>query len=122
MLSLLRSPRLRALALLVQVAALFCQLSEGTGREHCPHHDLPAATTAMAHGAGHEQHQQHGASHACTCLGDCASSLAVLPAADAAALPNARLAYRLVSAVACHSFTPALQFRLPPALGPPHSA
>jgi len=117
-----RSRRLQSLALLVQVLALFCQLSDGTGREHCPHHDLPAVSMAMAHMAGHGHHDPHSPGHPCHCLCDCAATDAVLPAPDVAALPVAttRNAERGTFQVTVPEFPS--QHRFPPALGPPPSA
>ncbi len=117
-----RHRRLQSLALLVQVLALFCQLYDGAGLEHCPHHDLPAASVAMAHMAGHGQHDAHGQGHACRCLGDCATVVAVLPAPDSAALPELVLRNAERGTVQHRAPTSSAQFRLPPAIGPPLSA
>jgi hypothetical protein len=123
MLPRLRSPRLRSLALLVQIVALFCQLVDGTGRQHCPHHDLPAgaASAAMVHGAGHEHHQDHDRNHSCRCLGDCSTAFIALASRSPAPLRTAG-ADRLPALVRLSAVPAAIQYRLPPSIGPPRSA
>jgi len=122
MLRLLRAPRLRSLALLVQALALVCQLVEGTGREHCPHHDLPTAAVAMAHMAGHEHQQPGGQGHSCRCLSDCAIGHAALPAPDVAGLPQVAASSERVAATPHPALRTASPHRFPPSLGPPLSA
>jgi hypothetical protein len=123
MLRILRSPRLRSLALMVQVAAVFCQLVEGTGRQHCPHHDLPApaASAAMVHGAGHQHHQDHDRNHSCRCLGDCSTAFTAL-ASRSPTPPRIAGDYRLPILPRLGAIPPAPQYRLPPSIGPPRSA
>ena len=109
----------------MQVVALACQLVEGTGAEHCIHHDMGAAASTMAAGMAmggmHHSSPAEGKGHTCRCLGDCHSSLAVLPTPSVQGLPETS-AIQEVSSTA-PVFTPFdPQFRLPPALGPPHSA
>jgi hypothetical protein len=118
-----RSSVLRSLALLVQVAAVLCQLAEGTGRLHCPHHDLvPSQSMAgmdhgMDHGAGPMQHNGP-AGHACTCLGECCLAAAVLPSSP---LPGFTVAVlREAAPRLTHQLPPLrLETRQPPSTGPP---
>lgn len=123
MLRPLRTGPLRALALLVQVVVLACQLVEGTGREHCAHHDMGAATPAMAMATGHHHGASHGDSnsHSCRCLGDCHSAMVVAPAPEAAPLPQGRTT-RLSTPTLAAPPSVDSQFRLPPSIGPPLSA
>ena len=121
-----RTPAYRGLVLLVQVAAVLCQLAEGTGRLHCPHHDLVPnqAMAGMAHGMGHGARQSHHgtpAGHACTCLGECNLAAGALPSSP---VPEFAVA---VSRGAPARFTcqlPSLRLeaRQPPSTGPPRSA
>ena len=126
LLLLRRDPAVRGLAFLVQVAALLCQLAEGTGRVHCPHHDLvPGQPMAgMDHGMDHgggRSHQGTPAGHACTCLGECCVVGGALPSSSipgfaVAVLHEAGPRFaRLLSPL--H-----LEGRQPPSTGPPFSA
>jgi hypothetical protein len=120
-----RTPAARGLALLVQVVAVLCQLAEGTGRVHCPHHDLVAgqAMAGMDHGMDHAPgHSHHGtpAGHACTCLGECCMTAGALPSSQ---LPEFAAAIsRLLPTPRTHAL-PAilLEARQPPSTGPPLS-
>jgi hypothetical protein len=117
-----RSPWLRSLALLVQVAAVLCQLAEGTGRVHCPHHDLVPghAMAGMDHGAGHHQHGSP-AGHACTCLGACNPAAGALPSSPIPAIVVA--VSRLTDPALLHTLPlRAADPRQPPSTGPPLSA
>jgi hypothetical protein len=125
LLLLRRAPATRGLALLVQVVAVLCQLAEGTGRVHCPHHDLvPDRAMAgmdhgMDHGAGHSHHGTP-AGHACTCLGECCVVAGALPSSS---IPGFILA---VSYEAGPQFARLLsplhlEARQPPSTGPPLS-
>jgi len=121
-----RAPGLRGLVLLVQVVAVLCQLAEGTGRVHCPHHDLAPgqAMAGMGQGMDHDAgHSHHGtpAGHACTCLGECCVAAGVLPSSP---LPEFAVATsRHFPTPLTHSL-PAflLEARQPPSTGPPLSA
>jgi uncharacterized protein involved in copper resistance len=125
-----RSPTLRSLALLVQVAAVLCQLAEGAGRLHCPHHDLvPSQAMAgmdhemgpgMEHGAA-PVHHKGAAGHACTCLGECCLSAGALPSSPMPALVIA--VTRSAPARFSLQLAPRhLEARQPPSTGPPASA
>jgi hypothetical protein len=121
-----RSPLFRGLALLVQVAAVLCQLAEGTGRVHCPHHDLVPdhGMAGMDHGMDRDAGPMHHggpAGHACTCLGECNLAAGALPSS-----PVPALAVAVSRATPVRSSHPPLllhlEVRQPPSTGPPRSA
>jgi hypothetical protein len=124
------SSALRSLALVVQVTAVLCQLAEGTGRVHCPHHDLipNQAMVGMDHQMGHGMDHgagpaHHGgpAGHACTCLGECNLAAGALPSS-----PVPAVAITLSRAASVRITCPLpplhLEARQPPSTGPPLSA
>jgi len=124
-----RSAVTRHLVLMVQAAAVLCQLAEGSGRVHCPHHDLvpsqPMAGMNQGMGRGMDDgtgttHHRGPAGHACTCLGECCTAAGALPSSQLPAFAVATS--RQLPALLTRSI-PAflLEARQPPSTGPPLS-
>ena len=119
-----RSPWTRALAAVMAAWMLVVM----TGRLHaCPTHDGAAlASTSGAHAAhaAHAAHggaPTHGATHACTCLGDCCVAAVAAPpvAGEALVAVVATVAAPAPRAALLRYRPSAPEHARPPSLGPP---
>jgi hypothetical protein len=122
--------RLGRLVVSVQVALLLTvQIMDGSGIQHCPHHDrgagaVPAGAQVVAvHHHHQDSDQPHQHQGSCTCLGPCHGVTHLLAVGVApAGIPVSGTVTRTVAAPLLLELRSPVPHLLPFALGPPPPA